>query len=104
MSHIKKGDTVLVIAGGDKGATGEVLQVHPAKNSAVVQGIRLQTKHQKPSMANPQGGIIKKEAPIDLSNLMLVDPSTNKATRVKVKTLADGKKVRVAKSGEQLDK
>jgi large subunit ribosomal protein L24 len=104
MSRIKKGDTVVVIAGGDKGKTGEVLRVIPSKNQAVVQGVRIQTKHQKPSMASPQGGIIKREAPIDLSNIMLVDPGTSKPTRVKVQTLADGKKVRAGKSGEQLDK
>lgn len=104
MARIKKGDTVTVIAGGDKGATGEVLRVIPAKNQAVVQGVALQTKHQKPSMTNPQGGIIKQERPVDISNLALVDPSTNKPTRVKSKTLDSGAKVRVAKSGEQFDK
>jgi large subunit ribosomal protein L24 len=105
MARIKKGDTVVVIAGSDKGTTGEVLRVLPSKNQAVVQGVRVQTKHQKPSMANPQGGIIKKEAPVDLSNLMPVDPTTSKGTRVKATTLKDGKKVRAAsKTGEQLDK
>jgi large subunit ribosomal protein L24 len=109
-ARIKKGDTVVVIAGrkeadgGDKGKTGEVLSVNPTKNQAVVQGVNLQTKHQKPSMANPQGGIIKREAPVDLSNLAPIDPSTKKATRIKSKTLESGAKVRVAKSGEQLDK
>jgi large subunit ribosomal protein L24 len=104
MARIKKGDTVVVIAGSDKGTTGEVLRVLPSKNQAVVQGVRVQTKHQKPSMANPQGGIIKKEAPVDMSKLMPVDPKTGKGTRVKVKTLDNGSKVRVAASGEQLDK
>lgn len=104
MSRIKKGDTVQVIAGDDKGTTGEVLRVIPSKNQAVVQGVRMQTKHQKPSMANPQGGIIKREAPIAISNLSLIDPSTSKPTRVSSKTLENGTKVRVAKSGEQLDK
>ena len=100
-ANIKKGDTVMVIAGGDKGTTGEVLRVNNAKHQVVVQGVRLQTKHQKPSMTAPQGGIIKREAAIDVSNVALVDPKTDKPTRVKSKTLADGKKVRVAKSGEQ---
>ena len=104
MARIKKGDTVMVIAGRDKGTTGEVLSVDLGNNQAVVQGVRLQTKHQKPSMSNPQGGIVKREAPVDLSNVMPIDPSTNKPTRVKIKVLPDGKKVRVAKSGEQLDK
>lgn len=109
MERIKKGDTVVVITGrketegGDKGKTGEVLRVLPAKNQAVVQGVNVQTKHQKPSQGNPQGGIIKREAPVNLSNLMPVDPATKKPTRVRIKTLADGTKVRVAKSGEQLD-
>ena len=108
MERIKKGDTVMVITGrkesegGDKGKTGEVLSVNPGKNQAVVAGLNMQTKHQKPSMANPQGGIVKREAPIHLSNLMPLDPSTQKPTRVKAQVV-DGKKVRVAKSGEKLD-
>jgi large subunit ribosomal protein L24 len=105
MERIKKGDTVVVISGAQKGTTGEVLRVNAKDNTAVVQGVNVQTKHQKPSMANPQGGIIKKEAPVDLSNLMPVDPTTSKGTRVKATTLKDGKKVRAAsKTGEQLDK
>ncbi|MEB3327983.1 MAG: 50S ribosomal protein L24 [Candidatus Sericytochromatia bacterium] len=110
MQRIKKGDTVQVVAGrkesegGDRGKTGEVLRVIPDKNQAVVQGVNVRTKHQKPSMTNPQGGIIKQEMPVDMSKLMPVDPATKKPTRVKIKTLADGTKVRVAKSGEQLDK
>jgi len=104
MARIKKGDTVMVIAGRDKGTSGEVLSVDIKSNKATVQGVRVQTKHQKPSMANPQGGIVKREASVDMSNLQPIDPATNKPTRVKSKTLADGTKVRVAKSGEQLDK
>ena len=109
MQRIKKGDTVMVISGrketegGDKGKTGEVMSVDPKANTAVVQGVNVRTKHQKPSMTNPQGGIIKMEMPVDMSKLMPLDPSTKKPTRVSIKTLADGKKVRVAKSGEQLD-
>lgn len=106
--HIKKGDTVMVISGrkstegGDKGKTGEVLQVLPKDGKAVVQGVNIKTRHVKPSMENPQGGIIKKEAPIHACKLMVVDPSTGKPTRVGHKVV-DGKKVRVAKkSGEIL--
>ena len=104
MERIKKGDTVMVIAGAQKGTTGEVLRVMPKENQAVVQGVNVKTKHQKPSMTSPQGGIIKQEHPVDMSNLMPVDPKTGKPTRVRVQTLENGAKVRVATSGEQLDK
>lgn len=105
MNRIKKGDTVLVIAGKDKGKTGEVTRVSPKDNQAVVQGVNVVTRHTRPSMANPQGGRLQQEAPIDMSKLMLVDPTTGKPTRVGVAVLADGKRVRVAKrSGEQFDK
>jgi large subunit ribosomal protein L24 len=104
MQRIKKGDTVMVIAGKQKGTTAEVMSVDPKSDKAVVQGVHVVTKHQKPSNANPQGGIVKREAPVHLSNLMPIDPQTKKATRISIKTLADGTKVRVAKSGEQLDK
>ena len=103
MERIKKGDTVVVTAGAQKGTTGEVLKVLPKENKAVVQGVNVQTKHTKPSMANPQGGISKIEAPVDMSKLMPVDPKTNKPTRVKIQEV-NGKTVRVAKSGEALDK
>lgn len=76
MARIKKGDTVVVLAGSQKGETGEVLRVIPKKNQAVVQGVNVKTKHQKPSATNPNGGIIKQEAPVDLSNLA---PSTGAA-------------------------
>lgn len=104
MNRIKKGDTVMVISGKDKGKTGEVSMVLPKDNAAVVKGLNVVTRHLKPSMANPQGGRIQLEKPIDMSKLMPVDPSSGKPTRVGVKTLTDGKRVRVAKSGEQLDK
>lgn len=104
MQRIKKGDTVAIISGRDKGKTGEVLRVMPKDDQAIVQGINIITKHEKPSMTNPQGGIVKKEAPIHLAKIMPLDPATQKPTRIKVKTLEDGSKVRVAKSGEQLDK
>lgn len=104
MQRIKKGDTVAIISGRDKGKTGEVLRVMPKDDQAIVQGVNIITKHEKPSMTNPQGGIVKKEAPIHLAKMMPIDPATNKPTRITVKTLEDGSKVRVAKSGEQLDK
>ena len=96
---IKKGDTVKVIAGKDKDKEGKVLSIKDGK--AVVEGINMITKHSKPSMTNQQGGIINKEAPIDLSNLMVM--YKGKATRVGFK-VEDGKKVRIAKStGEVID-
>ena len=105
MNRIKKGDTVVVIAGKDKGKTGEVTLVMPVEGKAIVTGINVVTRHVKPSLQNQQGGLVKKETPIHLCKLMPVDPSTGKPTRVGVKTLADGKRVRVAKrSGEVLDK
>jgi large subunit ribosomal protein L24 len=103
MERIKKGDTVQVISGSEKGTTGEVLKVMPKENKAIVQGVNVITRHNKPSMANPQGGIVKKEAPVDMSKLMPIDPKTNKPTRVKIKVEGE-KKVRVAASGESLDK
>jgi large subunit ribosomal protein L24 len=104
MQRVKKGDTVMVISGSQKGQTGEVLAVMPRENTALVQGINVKTRHQKPSMVNPSGGIVKKEAPLPLAKVMPVDPETGKATRVKIRVEADGTKVRVAKSGAKLDK
>lgn len=99
---IKKDDTVVVRTGKDKGKTGKVLKVMPTENRAVVQGVNMVTKHRKPSAAG-SGGIDKVEASIHISNLGLADPKSGKATRVKMKMVGE-KKVRVAKSGEQLDK
>jgi len=97
---LRTGDLVKVIAGDSKGLEGEILSVEIAKNRAIVKGANLATKHAKPSAANPNCGIIKIEAPITISNLKLIDPSTNKPTRVGRK-LVDGKLVRYAKvSGE----
>lgn len=79
--HIKKGDKVIVLAGKDKGVEGEVKQVFPAKNRAIVEGVNMATKHQKPDQVN-EGGLIKQEASIHISNLMLIDPSNGKPTRV----------------------
>lgn len=93
--HVKKGDRVQVIAGNDKGTTGEVLQVFPAKNRAIVENVNMVKKHQKPTQDNP-GGITEMEAPIHLSNLMLLDPKTGEPTRIGRK-LVDGKLVRYSK-------
>jgi large subunit ribosomal protein L24 len=105
--HIKKGDTVVVIAGNDKGVRGEVLRVIPAKNRVVVKGVNLVKKHQRPRQggrSQVQGGIIEFEAPIDASNVMLVDPESDKPTRVGVRVDDNGKKTRFAKrSGRDID-
>ena len=93
---IKTGDTVKVIAGNHKGDQGKVLRVDREKNRAIVEGLNLASKHTKPSAQNPQGGIVKKEASIHVSNLALIDPKTKKATRVGYE-LREGKKVRVSK-------
>ena len=103
MLHIKKNDTVVVLAGEDKGKTGKVLKVLVEKNRALVEGVNMVSKSTKPSAKNPQGGIVKQEAPIHISNLSLVDPKSGKATRVGIKVTEDGKKVRIAKkSGEEI--
>lgn len=101
--HIKKGDTVYVNAGEDKGKTGRVLKVLIAKNRAVVEGINIVTKATKPNAKNPQGGLVKMEAPIHVSNLQLIDPKSGKPTRVGYKVNEEGKKVRISKkSGEEI--
>ena len=101
--HIKKGDTVYVNTGEDKGKTGKVLQVLITKDRAIVEGINMISKHSKPNAQNPQGGIEKKEAAIHISNLNLVDPKTGKPTRIGRKDDGKGKLVRYAKkSGEEI--
>ena len=103
-AKIKKGDRVQVLAGRDKGKRGEVLAVNPTEDRALVQGVNVVKRHRKPQGMNQPGGIQEKEAPIHLSNLALIDPKSDKPTRVGFKLLDDGKKVRVAKpSGEVLD-
>ncbi|WP_149536171.1 50S ribosomal protein L24 [Siccirubricoccus phaeus] len=103
-AKIKKGDTVEVLTGRDKGKRGEVLAVRPDETRALVQGVNIVKRHQKPTGMNQPGGIVEKEAAIHLSNLALIDPKTGKATRVGFRILEDGRKVRVAKpSGEVLD-
>ena len=100
---IRKGDRVIVLAGKDKGKSGEVLHVIPKENRAVVQGVNVARRHQRQTPAQ-EGGIISKEMPIHVSNLSLRDPKDGKPTRVGYKLLTDGKKVRFAKrSGEVID-
>ena len=101
--HIKKGDSVIVNAGDNKGQTGKVVKVLVSKNRAVVEGVNMVSKSQKPSAKNPQGGIVKVEAPIHISNLNVVDPKTGKATRIGRRLNENGKLVRYAKkSGEEI--
>jgi large subunit ribosomal protein L24 len=103
MQKIRKGDKVVVLSGKDKGRSGEVLRVMPKEDTAIVRGINIIVRHQRQSQAQ-QGGLIRKEAPIHLSNIALADPKDGKPTRVGFQTQADGKKVRVAKrSGEVIN-
>ena len=100
---IRKDDVVEVIAGDDKGTRGKVLRVLRGQNKVVVEGVNRVYRHLKPSRRNPQGGRLSKEMPLDASNVMLIDPSTNKPTRVGVRYLADGSKELYAKkSGTRL--
>lgn len=102
-AKIKKGDKVVVITGKDKGKKGAVLAVFPKENRALVQGVNMMKRHTKPSQTTT-GGIVSREARINLSNLAIEDPKTGKPSRVGFKTLDDGRKVRVAKaSGEMID-
>ena len=102
-AKIKKGDRVVVVAGRDKGKTGEVRQVMPVESRAIVAGVNLVRRHTKPS-AQTEGGILTKESPIHLSNLAIADPKSGRPTRVGFKILDDGRKVRVAKrSGDLID-
>ena len=95
--NVKKGDQVEVLSGKDKGARGEVLSALPAEGKVVVEGVAVVKRHTKPTQANQQGGIVEKEAAIDVSNVALVCPSCGKATRVGHDHNAEGKKVRVCK-------
>ena len=100
--HIRKDDTVMVLAGQDKGKTGKVLKVLVKENRAIVEGVNMVSKSTKPSAKNPQGGIVKQEAAIHIPNLSLIDPKSGKATRVRIEH--EGKNVkRIAKkSGEEI--
>ena len=100
---IKKNDTVVVLTGEDKGKTGKVLKVLVDKQRAIVEGVNMVNKSTKPNAKNPQGGFVKQEASIHISNISLIDPKSGKPTRVAMKFNEDGKKVRVAKkSGEEI--
>ena len=102
-AKIKKGDKVVVLTGRDKGRTGEVFQVMPKEERALVRGVNLVKRHQRQT-ATQEGGIIQKEAPVHLSNLAIADPKDGKPTRVGFKTLEDGRKVRFARrSGDLID-
>ncbi|MFD1696926.1 50S ribosomal protein L24 [Roseibium aestuarii] len=102
-AKIKKGDTVVVLTGRDKGKTGEVLQVLPSENKALVRGVNVVRRHQKQTQTQ-EAGIVAKESPIQLSNVAIADPKDGKATRVGFKVQEDGTKVRVAKrSGDLID-
>lgn len=101
--HIKKGDSVVVIAGNYKGREGKVLEVIRATEKAIVEGVNMVKKHTKPNAKQPQGGIVEKEAPIHISNLMNKDPKTGKPTRIGRKLNSEGKLVRYSKkSGEEI--
>lgn len=103
MAKIKKGDTVVILSGKDKGKTGEVTKSLPKDDKVVVAGVNVITRHRKPSQTNPQGGLDRAEAPLHVSKVALADPKTGKPTRVRFET-KDGKKVRVAvKSGETIN-
>ena len=100
--HIKKGDMVQVLAGDDKGKTGRVLSVDRTKQRAIVEGVNIVTKATKPSAKHPQGGLVKMEAPIHISNISLIDPKSGKPTRIAIKR-EDGKAIRIAKkSGQEI--
>jgi large subunit ribosomal protein L24 len=99
--HVKKGDTVQVISGEAKGETGRIVSVNRVKYRAVVEGVNLVAKHTKPTAANPQGGIIRKEAAIHISNLLLVEPKSGKGQRIGYKKSTEGKTVRYFKKTGQ---
>jgi large subunit ribosomal protein L24 len=101
--HIKKGDTVYVLSGEDKGKQGKVLSVNIEDQRAIVEGLNLVSKHTKPNAKNPQGGIVKQEAPIHVSNLQLIDPKSGKPTRIGRRKNDEGKTIRYSKkSGEEI--
>jgi large subunit ribosomal protein L24 len=102
-AKIRKGDKVVVLTGRDKGRTGEVIAVHPSDNRALVRGVNMVKRHQRQT-AQQEGGIISKEAPIQLSNIAIADPKDGKPTRVGFKIMNDGRKIRVARrSGVEID-
>lgn len=106
--HVKQGDEVLVLAGNDKGTRGRVMLVYPERDRVLVEGVNMRTHHDKPTQDNPQGGRLKREAPVHISNLMVIDPTTDEPTRIgrkRVEEEGGGRWVRFAKnSGEIIDK
>ena len=101
--YLKQGDTVYVVAGKEKGKTGKIIKVLRSKESALVEKLNIVKRHQRPNQANPTGGIVEKEAPIHISNLMIYDETESKPSRIAHKTLSTGEKVRVSKlSGEEI--
>ena len=103
-AKIRKGDKVVVLSGRDKGKTGEIVSALPKDGKVVVSGVNIATRHKKATQANPQGGLERREAPMHVSKVAIVDPKDGKATRVRFETSDDGKKVRVAaRSGEKID-
>lgn len=101
--HIRKGDTVYINSGEHKGQQGKVLEVYPGKKKALVEGVNMISRHSKPNAQNPQGGIVKKEAPVHISNLMLIDPASGEPTRIGRRLNKENKLVRYAKkSGEEI--
>jgi large subunit ribosomal protein L24 len=103
-ARIRKDDTVIVIAGKDKGSSGKVLKVIPSEDRVLVEGVNLMKRHTKPDITHPNGGVVSKEAPLHISNVALRDPKTGKPTRVSFKVNDKGRKVRVAKgSGVEID-
>ena len=100
-SKIKKGDNVMIMTGKDKGKTGEVLSVIPAKERLLVRGVNIVKRHTKPSQTAP-GGIVERESTVHVSNVALIDPTSNKATKIGFRVLEDGRKVRFSKSSSEI--
>lgn len=102
--NIRRGDTVQVISGNDRGKRGRVLRIYSKTNRVIVEGVRMMKRHTRPTQRDPQGGIVEREAAMDASNVMVICPKTDEPTRVGRKRLDDGRNVRVAaKSGEMID-
>ena len=100
--HVKRGDTVAVISGKDKGKRGKVLHVIPGRNRAIVETLNMITRHERPSQRNPQGGMVQREAPLNASNLMVVCTKCDKPTRVGKRALEDGSRVRICKKCSEI--
>ena len=102
--HIHRGDTVQVISGNDRGRRGRVLRVMESSDRLIVEGVRMMKRHTRPTQRDPQGGIVEREAPIAASNVMVICPKSDEPTRIRVKCLDDGRRVRVsARTGEMID-